>query len=312
MLHEIKSESLAVTIADYGGRLARIVYGGGSSATDVLLGHEDEAAYRDDPHFLGATLGRFANRIGGARFELEGEAFRLDANEHGNTLHGGAGGFHAKSWSVEAKERDRLVLQLVNPDGDQGFPGTLCVRTHFSVEGGTLTVSYEAQTDRPTPISLSQHPYFNLGGAGCGTVEDHAVSIVSGRIVVVDDEGIPTGDVRAVDDTVFDLRRPVRLGEVLPRPAPVGFDHCYLGAGEGVCAEVVHAPSGRRLRLASDQPALQFYTGGKLDGGFMPFGGLCLEPQDVPDAPNQSAFAATILRPGETYRRSIRYSFDEI
>ncbi len=312
MLHEIKSQSLAVTIAEYGGRLTQLVFGGGSSATDVLLGHREEAAYRDDPHFLGATLGRFANRIGGARFELEGKVFRLDANEDGNTLHGGAGGFHAKSWSVEAKEKDALVLRLDSPDGDQGFPGALSVRALFSAVGDTLAIAYEARTDRPTPISLSQHPYFNLGGAGGGTIRDHDVSISADRIVVVDDGGIPTGDVRAVEGTLFDLRRPVRLGDVLPRPAPVGFDHCYLGAGEGVRAEVVHAPSGRRLRVESDQPALQFYTGGKLDGGFVPFGGLCLEPQDVPDAPNQAAFAATILRPGETYRREIRYAFDEI
>ncbi len=315
---------LRLTVLDLGATVARVqvpVAGGGF--VDVALGFGAAADYASDENpYLGATVGRYANRIGGARFTLDGVPHALMANEGTTCLHGGPGGFHSRRWSVSDAGADVLELELVSPDGDQGFPGQVTARVRYTVTEDAVTIEHRARTDAPTVVSLTNHTYFNL--AGQGTVEDHRLTVSADAFLPVDARSIPLGHLEPVQDTPFDLRRAATLHDRVRSEHPqvrlaAGIDHAFVVRGDGLrlAARLEHPPTGRALEVSATQPSVQVYTGNKLDGSLVdrdgrplgPRAGIALECQGFPDAPNQPSFPSAVLRPGEEYRATTVWRF---
>jgi aldose 1-epimerase len=284
----------------------------------ITLGMPSLGAYEDPDRnqFLGDTVGRFANRIGGARFRLDGERYPLGANDGSNHLHGGPFGFGRRVWRSEPfveSDTAGVVFRYTSEHLEEGYPGRLeaACRTSLS-ESGVLEFEYEAVTDRPTIVGLTNHTYWNLNGEG--TVHHHVLSIAAGSYLPVDAGGIPTAAAPAAVPPILDLRTPKRVGDVIDALVGAGrsgIDHCYLpeptGGFDEPHAVLVDPESGRRLELWTDQPGIQCYTGQHLAGsGHAPYGGLCLESQRLPDAPNRPDFPSAVLRPGEVYRARTR------
>lgn len=277
--------------------------------TQGVLGHvhlhlptpADHADPSRNPH-LGGTLGRYANRIARARFILDGVEHRLDANKDGNTLHGGQRGFDRCVWDVvdivDDEDLATITMELTSPDGDMGFPGTVMAQSTYEISTDSITIDYSAVTDSPTVISMANHGYWNL--AGSSSVNAHYLQVPASRRLVTDDTGIPDG-VDDVADTLFDLRESTHLAPVID--ATGGLDTCYLPDGEGMRKVAqLHAPGvGRRLRVSSDAPGLQVYTGNGLKAPFAVHQSVSLEAQRAPDAPNQPELGECVLRPGDRY-----------
>jgi aldose 1-epimerase len=278
-------------------------------------------------HYFGATVGRYANRISGARFELDGREVGLDPNDRGHCLHGGAEGFDRQTWEVAEVACDSVTLRRTSPDGEMGFPGNLDVEVRYALEGATLRIDFRAETDAPTLVNMTNHTSWNLAGEGSGTVDDHTLQVWASAYTPVGPDLVPTGDVAPVERTPLDLRAPRRLGDVLRTASPDlaagrGLDHNFVldRAGEGLrpAARLEHPASGRSLELHTTEPGLQVYTGNFLDGtlvgtsgrAYRQGDGIALEPQHPPDAPNQPHFPGTVLCPGETYTSSSVYRFD--
>lgn len=299
---------------------------------DVVLGHDTLEPYLARRDFFGATVGRYANRIAGAAFTLDGARYELDANDGGNTLHGGTEGFDRQLWNIESIGCDpvpSLTLGHASPDGAGGFPGALTARVHFRLTGPQeLKIAFEATTDRPTVLSLTHHGYFNLGGAVAGgDILDHELTLFTDRYLPVDADLIPLGAPADVAGTPFDFRSPRMIGaairvddEQLRRAR--GYDHCYIlgddvAAAPRLAARVGHPASGRALDVITDQPGLQFYSGNFLDGGsggksgrlYRQSEAFCLEPQAWPNTPNRPDYPSTRLDPGKAYRRSTTFRF---
>jgi aldose 1-epimerase len=317
-------DGIAFTVATAGATLMRI------NAPDregrmgnVILGLDDIAAYpaaggTGGDACLGGTCGRFANRIAGARFMLDGVAVMLAANEGANHLHGGPDGFHRRPWSARVLA-DGVAMTLHSPEGDQGYPGALDVETQFRlVDPATLSIVHVARCDRPTHVNIVSHPYFNLDGAD--VIDAHMLSIDADAFLPIDAASIPRGAPRPVAGTPFDFRRPRAIGERIDAGDDQlrwggGYNHCYVLAGDGVrpVARLSSPVSGRRMILSTDQAGLQFYSGNALSaaaGGFADRAGLCLEAQGWPDAPNRADAPSTRLDPGDTYRSELRLTFD--
>jgi aldose 1-epimerase len=303
-----------------------IVTSGDGVRRDVVLGYDDPADALGQPHYLGATVGRYANRIADGRFELDGREVRVAVHDRGNSLHGGPDGFDRRAWTLREHSPARAVLRLVSPDGDQGFPGNLEVEARFEVSGDSVELELSALTDATTVVNLTNHAYFNLAGAGSGSVEDHALLIGAEEYLPVDATGIPLGGPAAVAGTAFDLRRGARLGAVLHSDDPQirdagGLDHNFvLGAGGWRRVAVLRcAATGSELELRTDQPGLQVYTGNAFDGAgpdvagrpLEPWDGIALEPQLPPDSPNRTP-QASVLRPGERYLWRCSWTFRTI
>jgi len=284
---------------------------------EVLLGYQTAADYLIQPGYLGAIVGRHANRIAGASFELEGRNIRLQANEGEHQLHGGAGGFHRKLWEIVSHSGDRLELALTSPDGDQGFPGELKVSALYRVEPPlTVSITLEATTTAPTLCNLSSHAYFNLDG-DAADIRSHRLQIAADRYLPVRADLIPTGEQAAVAGTPFDFRSPRRIGEALQAlegAMPACHDHCWLGGN----ATLQSSDATLTLELHSAAPGLQFYAGEFLarapDREGRPHAahaGLALEPQALPDSPHHPEWPQpdAVLRPGDTYRQTLTYRF---
>jgi aldose 1-epimerase len=300
---------------------------------DVLLGYDDLEGYLKEPNYFGASVGRYANRIAKGRFTLDGRDVRLQVNDGENTLHGGPRGFDRALWSVEeAKggEAAEAVLTLTSPDGDQGFPGEMKVRARFSLnEANELSIVYEAQTDRPTVVNLTNHAYINLAGEGAASgALGQTLEIPAETFLPVDAGLIPTGEFRSVSGTAFDFRRAkpvgrdVRAGSEEQLRLGRGYDHNFVLARAPSArlhrAALLEDPvGGRTLEILTTQPGLQLYSGNFLDGTIVGKKGhiyrqgdaVALEPQLFPDTPNQPAFGSARLAPGETYRHLILYRF---
>ncbi|XP_073338222.1 galactose mutarotase [Pagrus major] len=292
---------------------------------DIVLGYDDLEAYVTDKRYLGATVGRVANRIAKGRFVVEGKDYQLDVNNGPNALHGGLQGFNKAIWFATALENG-VQLQMTSPDGDQGYPGEVQVSVSYNLEGDTLTAEYQARSTKTTPINLTNHSYFNLAGQGAADIYDHEVSISAQSYLPVDDTSIPTGEIREVEGTPFDLRKPVLIGPRLKEVPGFGFDHnfCLSSPGEACTerrtARVCHPASGRVLEVSTSQPGVQFYTANFLDGSITGKGGarymkhcsFCLETQNWPDAVNQPSFPDCLLRPGEDYQHVTRFTFTTV
>jgi aldose 1-epimerase len=290
---------------------------------DVVLGLHRLAECQTDSAYLGATCGRFANRIAGGRFTLDGREFDLDRNEGANTLHGGTRNWSGAVWDLDEAAEDRVSFTHLSPDGDMGFPGAVRARCTYRLEGLVLWIEMTATSDRPTHVNMAHHSYFNLAGHAAGTGLAQMLRIEADSMLPVDDAKLPDGPPRPVAGTAFDFRSARPIGAALPGPG--GFDHCFcLSAplqGKGPAAlrqalDMSDQASGRRLRLATDQPGLQVYTGahfagtpGKAGAVYGPFQGVALETQAYPDAPNRPDFPSTRLDPGGTYRHLMRLDF---
>lgn len=299
---------------------------------NVSLGFDNLDDYvARSPHF-GALIGRYGNRIAKGRFTLDGKEYQLSVNDGENSLHGGALGFDYRVWDVEPFTDGPdvgLVLHYTSVDGEMGYPGTLrATVTYTLTRRGDWRIDYEATTDKATVVNLTSHVYWNLAGEGSGTIEDHELSIAASRYTPTDTGLIPTGELAKVSGTPFDFRRAKPIGRDIRDAHPQlvtakGFDHNWV-LDKGITDRPEHIAtlrehtSGRTLRIATDQPGLQFYSGNFLDGTLTGTGGslyrqgdaLCLETQHFPDSPNQPSFPSTVLRPGETYRTSTVHSFD--
>jgi aldose 1-epimerase len=330
MLYTLANERLRVRITDFGGRIVSVEAPDRNGKRDhVVLGFESVSAYASAGGSFGALLGRTANRIAGGRFTLDGQLYELARNEGASTLHGGPVGFDKVFWQVADSEAARLVLVHVSPDGDQGFPGKLSARAAYRLDGDTVWLVLEAETTKPTPVSLSAHPYFNLAGPESANVLDHEATINAAIFLPTDKAQIPTGELRPVDETPFDFRTPMRLGARIRQPDPQllfgkGYDHYFIldrsrEPTPRLAALVREPRSGRVLEVLTTQPGIQLYTGNNLNGTVAGRGGtyrqsagFAFEPQGYPDAPNQPGFASTILRPGTRYRQVIGYRFTAV
>ncbi len=312
---DLTAPGLRLELVPAGAAVRRLVLETREGPVDLALGHAEPQGYASGGTYLGATIGRFANRIDRGRFTLDGTSHQLATNQGGNTLHGGPSGFDAYEWGVADAGADHVTFTLTSPDGDQGFPGALEVEVTFSVAADEVTIGYRARTDAPTVVNLTNHTYFMLDGAGSGTIDDHVLEVAAGAFLPVREDSVPTGELRPVEGTPFDLRGPRRLGEALAHDDEQlrrgdGIDHNYVLDGTGLrrAARLVGA-SGRWLEVHTDQPGLQVYTGGHLDGSvtglhggtYGPRAGVALETQGFPDAPNHPEFPSTVLRPGEAY-----------
>jgi len=303
-----------VTLLNHGARLMRIELQLPDGIRNVILGYEDCADYLTDPYFMGATVGRTCNRIAGARFNLGGVDYSLDANEGKNHLHGGAGGFHNRLWSIDAAVPDDTArFRLQSTAGDQGYPGTLeATVTYRWTDERELVVLLEAETDRPTHVNMTNHAYFNL--AAGADVLGHRLHVDSRQILQVNEELLPTGELLDVADSGLDLRQPTALRDIIESRHPLivrtgGIDFNYVLGESGGRAELESPGGDLRLHLTTTCPGLQVYSGHLLGSPFAPHRGLCLEPQHFPDTPNQSTFPSTLLVPGERYSQTTRYRF---
>ena len=309
----------SVLVPDRDGRLGNVTLGFGD-----LAGYTDPAYLAGNP-FLGSTVGRYANRIGGGSFTLDGETYKLAQNEGQTTLHGGSHGFDQRVWWAEEVDGG-VRLSYTSADGEQGFPGTLRASVTVTLDDrNSLRLDYVATTDRPTVVALTNHAYWNLAGEGSGGIGDHLLRIDAASYTPVDATLIPTGAVEDVTGTPFDFQDFRPIGERLRDDHPQlvigrGYDHNYVlndGGGLRTAAIVRDPASGRQMTITTTEPGLQFYSGNFLDGRLRGTGGrsyrqgdaFALETQHFPDSPNQPAFPSTVLRPGETYASTTEHIF---
>jgi aldose 1-epimerase len=326
-----------VTLTNRHGAVARITsYGAiltelrmpdrAGQLTNVVLGFDNLGQYLKGHPAFGATIGRFANRIAGARFTLDGKEYRLAANNGRNHIHGGPGGFDKRVWSVEtvpARPGEQAVrFRYLSADGEEGYPGNLKVAVTYTLtDSNELHIDYEATTDKPTVINLTNHSYFNL--AGSGDVLGHELVVEADQYTPANDELIPTGEFAAVKGTALDFTRPRLIGERIDqlKPRPGGYDHNYVlrsGGGTLTRAAVACDPvSGRVLEVLTTEPGVQLFTANGLDGrlvgvdgvAYVRHGGFCLETQHFPDSINQPQFPTVVLRPGQVFRSATVFRF---
>lgn len=325
-------QGMVVKITNYGGIITEIhVPDKEGKLGDIVLGFDSLAGYRQPnvPYF-GALIGRYGNRIAKGQFNLEGKTYKLPINNGPNSLHGGTEGFDKKVWTAEEVKTDSTVglkLTLVSPDGDQGYPGTLKATVTYTLsDNNALRLDYQATTDKPTVVNLTNHTYFNLTG-GTSDILGHEVQLKASRIVPVGADLIPTGKLQDVKGTPFDFTTATVVGQRINDTKDEqiknggGYDHCWVfdEAGTGLKSQgMVYEPTtGRTIELLTTEPAVQFYSGNFLDGkltgknnvNYKKRSGLCLETEHYPDSPNQATFPSTVLKPGQTYTSTTEYRF---
>jgi len=324
-------EGLAAEICDYGGTILRLEVPDREGRTaNVALGFDTLDSYLAGNPFFGCLVGRYANRIAGGKFEMDGREVSLTVNKERNgipfQLHGGHTGFDKKLWAsaiTGSEDGPAVELRLTSRDGEEGYPGTLDVKVRYLLTRDRgLRIEYTARAAAPTPVNLTNHCYFNLEGEG--TILDHRLRLAASAYTPVNEGLLPTGEIAPVTDTPMDFRTEQAIGSRINAPFEQlvlagGYDHNYvLDEPSFALAAGVSAPrSGRRLEVWTDQPGIQFYSGNNLDGSLMsspgqPFvrhAGLCLETQHFPDSPNHPHFPNTILRPGDVFRSATEFRF---
>lgn len=329
-----KPEYMTYTISGKGGITAKFCENGArlmelkvpdkdGKLVDVVVGFDDPADYdtATEPYY-GATIGRYGNRIANGKFTLDGKAYQLTVNNGVNTLHGGKTGFQYQKWALEKQSDSVLVCSLVAPDGENGFPGSLKVRVTFTLTSdNALVIGYEAETDKPTVVNLTNHAFFNLNGSG--SILEHVMMLNANSFLPVDSTLIPTGEVRDVEDTPFDFRGATTIGSRINNADQQlkfgkGYDHNYVLNKSRIIpsARVRGDRTGIVMQVFTDQPGLQFYSGNFMKGDNRLRTGpdelrtaFCLETQHFPDSPNQKSFPSTELRPREKFRSISRYAF---
>ena len=292
---------------------------------NVTLGFKSLEGYFENAPYFGGICGRFANRIAGAKFTLDGQEFALFANIPPNTLHGGKVSFIKKVWKSRIVEQPNIVgveLIYVSPDGEEGYPGALTTTVTYSLnDDNELGIEYEATTDKPTVLNLTNHAYWNLTGNASNTILDHELTLMSDEYLDIDEAAIPTGKMNPVAGTCMDFSKPEKIGSRIDQTVngAGGYDHCYVvrGGGKGQVvpvAKISEPKSGRVMEISSTEPGVQLYTGNFLNGTpetghAAKQTGFCLEAQHYPDSPHRPEFPTTVLRPGETYRQTTIHKF---
>jgi aldose 1-epimerase len=322
---------LQVSITNYGGIVTSLTAPDRDGLyADVVLGFDDLDGYLSGHPYFGAVVGRYGNRIAGGRFTLDGKSYTLAQNSNDNHLHGGEVGFDKALWAAEPTTSSggpRLRLHHVSPDGDEGYPGRLSVTVDYTLtHDNGLRIDYLATTDQPTHVNLTNHSYFNLAGPGDGDVLGHEAQIHADYFTPVDEDMIPTGEIRRVEGTPMDFRRPVTIGSRIEDEDEQlrignGYDHNFVLnddiAGISLAAGVSEPISGRVMEVHTTKPGVQLYTANFLDGSLTGKDGttyerrcaLCLETQHFPDSPNRPQFPTTVLRPGADYQSTTIYRF---
>ena len=323
------ANGIEVKAITYGGIITSLKTPDRNGAmADIVLGFDSLDGYLGDHPYFGAIIGRYGNRIANGRFTLDKNEYRLAVNNGPNHLHGGVKGFDKQVWTPEILGNNAVRFSRISPDGEEGYPGTLQVAVVYSLTNyNELIVEYQANTDLPTHVNLTQHSYFNLAGAGSGDILGHELMIAADSYTPVDATLIPTGEVATVAGTPFDFRTPTAIGARIGAAHPQikngqGYDHNWvltrIKDSPQLAARVVEPASGRVLEVATTEPGMQFYAGNFLDGtiagkGGRAYGrrsGFCLETQHYPDSPNQPDFPSTELRPGDMYSSRTIFRFD--
>jgi aldose 1-epimerase len=326
-LFTLTGQNIKVDVTNFGARIVSVdAPDRDGKDADVVLGYKDLAGYEADKNtYLGSTPGRYANRIAGGTFKIDGHTYNIPLNNGANALHGGPIGFDRKVWSAR-QVANGVEFTLVSPDGDMGFPGKLTAKVTFTVTGNSLHIAYHATTDKATVLNLTNHTYFNLAGEGSGTILNEVMMINSTKYTPVDPGLIPTGKLEPVAGTPFDFTHPRVIGsrieqdnEQLKRGG--GYDHNYVLEGVAgtmrVAAKAVDPQSGRTLTVSTTEPGVQFYTGNSLKGETVGVSGhsygkndaFCLETQHFPDSPNHPQFPLTELKPGRTFHSETIFTF---
>ena len=318
-----------VCMTNWGGRIVSVmVPDKNGKLTDVVLGYDNIQDYVANPdNNYGGLIGRYGNRIAHAKFSIDGTEYTLPQNNNGHCLHGGPKGYHAVVWDAEQPAANQLVLTRVSPDGEAGFPGNLNVKVTYTwTDDNAIDIQYEATTDKPTVVNLTNHSYFNLAGDHSQQVLDHEVMISADSYTPVDETLIPTSEIAKVEGTPMDFRTPTAIGaridesfEQLVRGR--GYDHNWVLNTNGditkVACTAYCAKTGIQLEVYTNEPGVQFYTGNFMTGDdkgkagvvYPHRGALCLETQHYPDSPNQPSFPSVVVRPGETYKSECIYKF---
>lgn len=321
----INGSGMIVKITNYGGIVTTIIVPDKKGEfADVVLGFDNLEDYLGAHPYFGAIVGRYGNRIAKGKFTLNGVTYTLATNNGNNHLHGGMKGFDKVVWQArEIKTENEVGVRLsyVSKDGEEGYPGNLSVFVTYSLnDDNEFKIDYMAETDKPTPVNLTHHSYFNLEGAGSGDILGHLLTIHADQYTSVDDELIPTGELKQVEETPLDFRRPIAIGARI-KDVKGGYDHNYvLNNTDGslrLVARVTAPGSGRVMDVLTTEPGIQFYSGNFLDGSnkgknekvYHRYYGFCLETQHFPDSPNHPAFPSTILKPGQKYRHHTIYKF---
>jgi aldose 1-epimerase len=314
-----------------GGKIKAIKIPNGPAKVDIALGYDKPEEYVAGDAYMGALCGRFANRIGMGRFNLNGQTFQLAQNDRTNHLHGGNKGFNSLIWNVEKtvlnNYENAYKLSLTSANGDENYPGNLEVAVVYALNNNNeFFIDIKATTDKPTPVNLTSHPYFNLNGVGNGKIFNHELWINADAFTPLNEVSVPNGEIRSVKNTPMDFKSPVRLGDVINSAYEQiklvsGLDHNWVLNNDKnalVKAAVLSEPeSGRSIEVYTTQPGLQVYTSMHFDGTetgkggipFSPYSAVAIEAQNFPDAPNKSHFPNSILSPGETYHEIIVYKF---
>jgi aldose 1-epimerase len=322
---------LEARITNYGGIVVSLKTPDRNGAmADVVLGFDTLAGYISSPSpYFGALIGRYGNRIGHARFTLDGVEYKLAANNGENSLHGGTHGFNEKIWTPRELPDGGLELTYLSKDGEEGYPGNLkTIVTYRLTDDNSLTIDYSATTDKDTVLNLTNHSYFNLKGAGQGDILGHMLTLTADRFTPVDAGLIPTGELRAVSGTPFDFTKSTAIGSRIERndeqlKLGKGYDHNWVlnnfnkPGNSALAARVVEPTSGRVMEVYTTQPGIQFYTGNFLDGTIKGKGGkayqqrygFCLETQHFPDSPNKPSFPSTVLKPNQKFHSTTVFKF---
>jgi aldose 1-epimerase len=311
-------------MTDYGALIVSIeVPDRQGNRTNVTLGFPKLDGYLERHPYFGATVGRFCNRIAKGKFSLDGTTYSLAQNNGPNHLHGGEVGFDKLVWKTEELRGDNYVglrFSLLSPDGQEGYPGNLSVQADYLWDNeAKLTIRFTATTDKATPINLTNHAYFNLGGWQGGVIHNHQLQLQCSKYLAIDETMIPTGALADVAGTPLDFRTATPIGQRIAQlTATNGYDHCFVVDGQPgtprSCGMVVDPKSGRGMEIQTTQPGVQLYTGNFLNGsdsngGFKLHEAFCLETQNFPDAPNQPSFPNSILKPGEKFEQTTSYRF---
>ena len=331
-LFTIQSASgIEMRVTNYGGIIVSLTAPDRNGVQeDVVLGFSHLDAYLTASPYFGSIIGRCGNRIGKAEFSLDGETYHLAANTGENHLHGGITGFDKVLWNAlpfSSGDDLGLVFTYTSPDGEEGYPGTLSVTVTYVLSAtNQLSITYEATTDKATPVNLTHHSYFNLAGPLSDSILDHELMIPADHFTPIDSEFIPTGQIQSVQGTPMDFRSPISIGLRIDAEDQqiingLGYDHNFVLTEQGthlkLAARVFERQSGRIMEVTTTEPGIQFYAGNFLDGTLMgkagrPYAhrsGFCLETQHFPDSPNQPTFPSIILRPGDVYSTRTAYSF---
>ena len=318
-------QGLTASVTNFGATLTSLTVPNRSGRSEtVTLGFDTLEGYLADTWFFGATIGRYANRIAKGKFSLDGMEYHLAQNSPPSHLHGGPKGFHKWVWSAETRSYEDSVsvaFSRLSPDGEEGYPGNLSVTVTYTLNNrNELAIDYRAETDKTTPINLTNHTYWNLKGVGNGDVLEHLLTLHAESYLPTDEDRIPTGELRAVQGTPMDFTRPVKIGARIDQVTGGGYNHCYVlkkGADPLSLAASVYEPfSGRVMEIYTTEPGIQFYSGHFLKNYrgtkgilFNPYDGFCLEAQHFPNSVNTPQFPSTLLRPGELYRQRTLHQF---